>query len=604
MSSSAIPPAPPPTPVQTTATGSAVLTVVVSSGAEALAKLPAGSLVAATLAAVESKTLIQIKTASGETLELRLPPNLALPENAELSLQTVSQGGGLALKLLAVNGRPFPFGPQLGGGLPGAGGLLLPDLQGPGIGGKAGAALGAGQGSAAAFGVPPTNALAAGAGQPQPPLGLTATVIRPAPAGSVMPPPGSPLATMQGAQAATPPPGFADLAPGTQMTVRIAGIVPPGAGAPVPPLPGQGQQGQPQSQTGSQQQQPQSQTPPSPPTGPQSAGPSGAAPAFPNSPLAPTPGGGQPATPTATVPQQSVPPGATAATASPTQPVQLSGPVVSHSPGGTAMVQTQAGLVSLPSGPNIAVGSTLQLDVVAPPVPPPPSTSAAASEGQGLGPGGWPTLSSAVDSLAQLDRQTADQLVRMIPQANVRLAAAMSIFAGAVRSGDFKLLASDGVTRGLDRAGRRDLAERLKKDFLALTEEAERPRGDGEWRAITLPFAHGAQVDPVRLYVQRVSGEDKTKGGAKGQEQRFILEVEMSRLGRLQFDGLVQKDTKRFDLIIRSAHPLGPEICRDISGIFAECAQLTGIKGAVGFQSGRAFVELPPCDAQGTRIMV
>jgi hypothetical protein len=248
------------------------------------------------------------------------------------------------------------------------------------------------------------------------------------------------------------------------------------------------------------------------------------------------------------------------------------------------------------------VGSSLQLEVLGPPKPPVAAISTA--QPQGLGANGWPNLEGAVNALAQMDQQAAEQLIRTIPQANPRLAAAMSLFAGAVRSGDFKLLASDGVTRGLDRAGRRDLADRLKKDFLDLTEDSERPRGDGDWQVITLPFAHGAQIDPIRLFVPRVSGEDKSKQGGKGQEQRFILEVQMSRLGRIQFDGLIQKDNARFDLIIRSAQSLGPDICRDIAGIFAECAQMTGVKGTVGFQSGRSFVELPPCDAQGTRIIV
>jgi hypothetical protein len=247
-------------------------------------------------------------------------------------------------------------------------------------------------------------------------------------------------------------------------------------------------------------------------------------------------------------------------------------------------------------------GGSVQLEVVGPPVPPPPPSSATAQTPQGLGPDGWPALSSAADVLAQADRQAAEQLIRMIPQANPRLAAAMAALSGAVRSGDFKVLGSDGVIKGLDKAGRRDLADRLKRDFQELTDEAQRPRGNGDWQVVTLPFAHGADIDPIHLYVQRHK-EEEEKGG-KGQEQRFILEIRMSNLGRIQFDGLIQRDTKRFDLIIRTGEPLGAEICRDIGGIFAECGQLTGTKGTVNFQSGRPFVELPPCDAKGTRIMV
>ena len=284
-------------------------------------------------------------------------------------------------------------------------------------------------------------------------------------------------------------------------------------------------------------------------------------------------------------------------------PLTLPGNVIAHSPGGNSLVQTPAGLISLPGGPPLPVGGSVQLEVVGPPIPPPPVASTNTQSQQGLGPNGWPTLSSAADVLAQSDRQAAEQLIRMIPQANPRLAAAMASFAGAVRAGDFKALGGDGAIKGLDRAGRRDLADRLKRDFMDLAEEAQRPRGNGDWQVVTLPFAHGADIDPIHLYVHRHKEEDEEKGG-KGQEQRFILEIRMSNLGRIQFDGLIQRDTKRFDLIIRTNEPLGAEICRDIGGIFAECGQLTGTKGTVNFQSGRPFVELPPCDAKGTRIMV
>lgn len=594
MSSSAIPPAPPPAPLPTGTTGGAVLAVVAGAGAEALAKLPSGSVVTAALVAVEAKALIQVETSTGQTLELRLPPNITLPDGADLTLQLVQQGGSAALKLLAVNGRPFPFGALgpgglaggLAGGLTGPGGGLLPgaaDLLAPATGGgNPLQALGRG-GEATGFGpplagsaLPPT-----GAAQPAGPVGLTATIIRSGPAGAVLMPPGAlpPGQTAQPGQ--TPPPGLADLAPGTQLTVRIAGLAPPGGGM-LPPLPGQPPPAPPA-------------TPPGQPASPQPGAAPGTMTTPPQSPAAPLPAGPTPAPPTA--PQQAAPPVPT-----PANPTSLDGAVISHSPGGNSLVQTPAGVLSLTGGPAMAVGTGLRLEVVGPPIPPPASPAAAVP--QGLTAAGWPTLENAVDVLAQLDRQAASQLIQMIPQATPRLAAAMSLFAGAVRSGDFKQLAADGVTRGLDRAGRRDLADRLKRDFMALAEDAQRPRGDGDWQAITLPFAHGAQIDPIRLFVQRVSGEDKGRGGGKGQEQRFIVEVQMSRLGRIQFDGLIQKEAKRFDLIVRSAQPLGAEICRDISGIFAECAQLTGIKGSVGFQSGRSFVELPPTDAKGTRIVV
>lgn len=580
MSSGAIPPAPPPAPPPGPASTGTVATAMPGPSAEALAKLPTGAMVTATVKAFETKTIIQVMTGSGEALQLKLPANARIPQGAELTFQLVQQGNLPALRLLAVNGRP------LGAGAPMPGMPQLPamgDLLNPGAAGR-GSPLGQGAplpGQSLPGQMPPGPATVQTPGQPPaagPPLGLTATVVRPAGL------PGSAQGTVTPGQPATPPPppGLADLAPGTQLTVRIAGLsLPSSPGAPPP------------QQTGA----PPPQIPPNPAALPQPQAATGQAQA-PSPPPVPVPG--QPASANPPPAQASPPmPPTPAATAPP--PVLLSGTVIPTPPVGPSLVQTPAGLLSLPAGLNLPPGGTVLLEMVGRPVP--PSPAAAPPPPSGLGPQGWPTLSAVADALAQNDRQALEQLIRLIPQANPRLAAAMSQFAGAVRSGDSRHLARDDVVKGLDKAGRRDLADRLKADFLSLTEESRRPLGGGEWQAITMPFAHGADIEPIRLYVQP-AGEEDESGGRKGQEQRFILDVTMSRLGRIQFDGLVSRENKRFDLIVRTLEPLSSDIRRDIAGIFAECGQTTGIKGSVGFQSGRGFIDPPPTDATGTRIVV
>lgn len=595
--SAAIPPAPPPAAPPPPASPPVVLSVVADrAAAEALARLQAGAVVAATLAVTDrgtDKGAVRVMTADGASLELRLPPGQpAPPAGAQLAMQYITQNGLPAFKLLAVNGRP-PNALPLPGGPP-----LQPDLA---------ALLGPG-GPRAAAGQPPAAPGAAPQGaivQPGPagapavispglaagPGGLTATVIRSGPPGATLlsPNPGVP-----GLETADRLPDMlSGLAAGSRLTVRIAAMAPPpqgavGGGQPVPTATAQ----------------PQVQAPPAggAPPAAQPVPPAGAAPSLPHGGAAP-PGlqaampAGIPAAPAGAGAQPS---GPAAATPRAAPAVILPAVVVAQSAGGAALVQTAAGTLSLDTGMPLPVGGTLRLEVIGRPLPP---LSPAAQAPQGLGPAGWAALDQSVDALLATDRQAAEQLMRMIPQAGPRLAAAMSLFAGAVRSGDARQLLSEPVTRGLEKAGRKDLAERLKKEFLDLADEAARPVGKGDWQAITLPFAHGADIDPVSLYVHRPVDEDG-QGGRRGGEQRFILDVRMSVLGRIQLDGLVQKDAKRFDLIVRSDRPLPAAMTRDIAGIFAECGQMTGIKGQVTFQAGRPFVELPPAGTPATQIVV
>ena len=218
----------------------------------------------------------------------------------------------------------------------------------------------------------------------------------------------------------------------------------------------------------------------------------------------------------------------------------------------------------------------------------------------------WPALSDALATLAaDANAEASQQLAAALPQLNTQLAANLSLFASALEAGDDRPLLGGAVVSGLERAGKRDLVSRLKEDFQTLATKAAQPRGeDGGWRGFVLPMLLGTEVTPIHLYVHRPPrDEDQGGSGRQGDEHRFLVEVSLSRMGRMQFDGLVQRDLKRFDLIIRTDRPLSEEMRRDILGLFAQSSDAVGTKGGIVFQSGARFVDLPPASA-GTRLMV
>jgi len=67
-----------------------------------------------------------------------------------------------------------------------------------------------------------------------------------------------------------------------------------------------------------------------------------------------------------------------------------------------------------------------------------------------------------------------------------------------------------------------------------------------------------------------------------------VVDVEMSRLGRLQLDGFVQDGTKRFDLIVRSDDRLPVNVQNGIRSVFEDANETTGVTGGLAFQSAPA----------------
>lgn len=590
MDSATIPPAPPAPAAQ--AGSGAPVTVSVVSDAKPVADLPDGAVITAEAAARAAKGAVTLTTADGQTVQVKvqagaqLPP---IPEGATLLLQVQNKNGEMLLRLLAINGRPLAglTLPQVQGGgaaVPGQTmpGSWIPGQVLPGGTGMAGL-LAPGKGAAAA--APPPGPAGLPGTSAATPLGLTATVIRPAMTAASGPlPPGT---ASPGFGTGQSPAGFPpgqnaglpfNLAPGTTLTVRIAGIGQPDAGA----------------------------TPASTPA--QSALAAG----IPPPPglagtIAPRPGGlpmpaghAAPASP----PPAAVTPAPATTPAPVPAAVLLPGMVVAHPPGGLAVVLTAVGTLSVPTPADLAAGSALTLEVVGKPVPPPAGGTIAPPR-PGLGEGGWPALSQALDTLGGANQsQSLEQLLRVIPQANPRLAASIAAFAGALRNGDSKALLPDTALRGLEKAGKKDVAERLKGDMEALTEQAGRPAGGGEWRSYTLPFLNGGAIEPIRLFVRKGDGDDSRKAGGGGTDQRFVVDLNLTQLGRLQMDGLVRREDKLFDLIIRSGQALPQQMRHDILGIFANASELVGTKGSVSFQAGGRWVEPPPDPPAPTRLEV
>lgn len=535
---SATPPPPP-------ASGAGPVAVSVTGDAKALAGLPAGALIEALAQARPTKGVLEVMTADGP-LQLKVLPPATLPpipEGARLLLQTGPNG---ALSLMAVNGRALG-GAALTGMPPG---ILGGPVLGGGVLGTGPQANAQTAANPVQHGVPTTPPANVRTGTAP---GITATLIRPAqnPGGMISP------ATTGGLPN--------DLPAGTQLTVRIAGIQPP------PPQTGQNPTGNPASNS-------QPASVPNPAHAAQQGGqhkplmPPPAAPAGAASPL--------PAT-------------VTAPSASGTPPM-LSGTVTAHPPGGQAVLTTSIGTIAVPTAQPVAIGSVIRLEVVAPPNPPAaPPPNVAAAKPEGLTAQGWPALTDTMETLAVNDRQALDMMMRSIPQAGPRLAAAMVAFTGAMRTGDSRGILGDTTTKALDKAGRRDLAERLKADLSALSEEAGRPVGGGDWRLHTMPFAHGGQVDPIHLFVRGTDGKDgrNQAGGANG-DQRFILDFNLTSLGRLQLDGLVRREDKLFDLIIRTVDPLPQQMRMDIMHIFTQASELVGTKGSVAFQAGGRWIDI------------
>lgn len=288
--------------------------------------------------------------------------------------------------------------------------------------------------------------------------------------------------------------------------------------------------------------------------------------------------------------------------AGPPLPPLLSGVVAANTLIGRPLLQTPIGLVSLDGSQSLPEGAVVTLaptgDVSRPDPAQPGAEKTAPSFAQGGG-GGWKALSDAIEAVRQADPAQAQRLEAILPDLGPRFVPAMVAAVVAVQTGNPRALLGERAASALDKAGRGDLIEKLGADLEEMRAPVAMPSG-GEWQALTLPLVVGAQIERIRLIVRRPAGDEDEAAERDEEGLRFLVDVDLSRLGPLQLDGLVKRRAKRFDLILRSRRALPDGLRADIAGAFARALDGMGMSGQAVFQHAVAFVRPLPLSGRQT----
>ena len=257
-------------------------------------------------------------------------------------------------------------------------------------------------------------------------------------------------------------------------------------------------------------------------------------------------------------------------------------------------MQTHAGPISIASQQPLAPGTQLTFEVTGlkPPIPQTASHGLGANQGA-LGDGIWQAFDESLEALRDVAPGAQMQILQTsMPRADPQLTANILFFIAALRGGDLKGWMGDGPLRILDRQ-RPDLAARLRDDVGQMSRTVNDPE-TGDWRQYMVPFINGAEIDRIAMLVRDrdADADDADKEGGS----RFVIDLNLSKLGHIQIDGLVGERGKRLDVVVRTDAPLTPEMRHDIRGLYSNAIEVTGLEGSVGFQAapGNFIAVAPP----------
>ena len=238
-----------------------------------------------------------------------------------------------------------------------------------------------------------------------------------------------------------------------------------------------------------------------------------------------------------------------------------------------------ARLTALRTGP--AAAATSGAEAKAPPAALPPLPSFGTSLPGGPVPDPLPSLRETLSALIQAQPMVGEPIVRQIlPQPGAMLGATLIFFLSALRGGDLRGWLGERATKALDQAGRGELAARLGSEFAALARQSAEPMGD--FRVLLLPVYRDGEIHYLQMAVRRPPDDEAS--GDDGAGKRFLIEVEMSRTGPLQLDGLIK--AKRFHLLIRTKGVFPPAMRGGIREVFVTACEACGLQPSLAFQTG------------------
>ena len=134
---------------------------------------------------------------------------------------------------------------------------------------------------------------------------------------------------------------------------------------------------------------------------------------------------------------------------------------------------------------------------------------------------------------------------------------------------------------------RRGTVDRLDRELASLRGRAVDGAG-GEWRTYQLPVLADGAVEALRLYTRdRDGGAPGGDEDDRPQGQRFVIEINFTRLGPYQFDTLVRD--KHLDLMVRTHRTVPDDMRRGLHEVFAKTVEALGLTGTVGYHVVKAF---------------
>ena len=268
----------------------------------------------------------------------------------------------------------------------------------------------------------------------------------------------------------------------------------------------------------------------------------------------------------------------------------IQGQVIGINNIGYPIVETPLGSIVLEITPQITIDSIIPIEVVSIEESMLPTPSISDTMNSLFTNRNWPALNEALELIQSSETLTNQYFSTLkIPKFDSQMAANILFFISALRGGDIRNWLGNEAGRRIQNS-RPELFTRLAEEYNLLGRSVSETN-TGDWRTTLIPLFNGSEFEFFQMNFRSGSNDPNRKDDEDF--ARFIVDLELSKLGRIQLDGLISLKGKQFDLFVRSGIPFTKSMRHNLNKIFSECIEITGLSGNIIMQSALQFIDIP-----------
>lgn len=201
-------------------------------------------------------------------------------------------------------------------------------------------------------------------------------------------------------------------------------------------------------------------------------------------------------------------------------------------------------------------------------------------------PGHWPTMEEIAQTLSTIGTNNTiaagASTVLPSPSNPAQMAPAVLFIMAALKSGDLAQTLNDKAQDMLRRSGKGRLLNRLSGEGSIINRTHVDSAGQ-DWRALTIPLQWEQDIHKAALFYKHSDNEDSESSESGGKQTRFIFDLALSQMGKVQLDGLHRND--RLDLIVRTQEPFSRVMQLQMKSAYADAMDMSDLAGDLSFQN-------------------